>query len=205
MRDEHDDQPDDESYLLLLPLEPGPDEPWVLAAPFRAHVLHSVEAAGIPWPAFAIETGIPVQAIRSLLFGRQGRPLKRLTPRLAARLLRVQPADLHGLHRTYVCADVTAHRLGALLRGGVDPLRLARWCDYINSFWDEGREPLDTKPATLAEYAAYIAQTRPYIAFGSMLPDDDRARLEAVADGEPDPPDIEARFVAWCERMGIEL
>ncbi|MBK8447600.1 MAG: hypothetical protein IPL41_13230 [Micropruina sp.] len=129
MRDEHDDQPDDESYLLLLPLEPGPDEPWVLAAPFRAHVLHSVEAAGIPWPAFAIETGIPVQAIRSLLFGRQGRPLKRLTPRLAARLLRVQPADLHGLHRTYVCADVTAHRLGALLRGGVDPLRLARWCD----------------------------------------------------------------------------
>jgi hypothetical protein len=126
VRDEHHD---DESYPLQRRLGPGLDEPWVEAAPFRAHVLHTLEVADIPWPVFAIETGIPVPAIRSLLFGRQGRPLRRLTPRLAGKLLRVQPPDLAGLHRTQVGADATTKRLGGLLRAGVDPLRLARWCD----------------------------------------------------------------------------
>ena len=83
---------------------------------------------------------------------------------------------------------------------------LRDWCDYINLLWDNDRYPLDTKPATLAEYAAFITEMRPYMSFASMLSDDDRARLEAVADaGEPDPPDIEARFVAWCESAGITL
>ena len=84
--------------------------------------------------------------------------------------------------------------------------RLARWCRYINMFWDEGMHPLDTKPATLTEYAAHIVWARPYVSFMSMLPADDRARVVASENaGEPPPPDIEAWFVAWCERMGIAL
>ena len=101
---------------------------WVDAAPFRAHVRHAITVAGVPWPAFAVESGVPVPAVRTLLFGRAGRTQTRIEPRIATRLLRVDAAELAGLRRTQVSSDETAHRLRSLLVDGIDPLRLARWC-----------------------------------------------------------------------------
>ena len=115
MRDEHTD------------LQAG-QASWLDAAPFRAHVRHAVAEAGIPWPAFAIESGVPLPAVRSLLFGRGGRPVGRIEPRIAARLFSIGAAELAGLRRTHVAATGTAQRLRELLVTGVDPLALARWC-----------------------------------------------------------------------------
>jgi len=103
--------------------------PWVEAAPFRAHVRHTTDTAGVPWPALAVLSGVSVPAVHALLFGRRGRALTRLEPRVAARLLSVGTAELRGLRRAWVAAEPTAVRLRQLLAGGLDPLRVARWCD----------------------------------------------------------------------------
>lgn len=99
------------------------------AAPFRAHVRHAIAVAGVPWPAFAVESGVPIPAVRTLLFGRgNGRPLTRIEPRIAAMVLRTGAPELAGLRHTWVSADATAQRLRGLLGAGVDPVGLAQWC-----------------------------------------------------------------------------
>jgi len=70
-----------------------------------------------------------VPAVHALLFGRRGRALTRLEPRVAARLLAVGTAELRHLGRAWVPAGPTAARLRQLLVAGLDPLRVARWCD----------------------------------------------------------------------------
>ena len=103
---------------------------WIDAAPFRAHVLHVVESAGVPWPAFAVIGGVPLATLRTLLFGRRGRRQTRIGPQLAARLLSVDVADLAGLRTGQVAAAAsTVIRLRRLLAAGADPLLLARWCE----------------------------------------------------------------------------
>lgn len=101
---------------------------WVDAAPFRAHVRHAIAVAGVPWPAFAVESGVPVTAVRTLLFGRSGRHQPRIEPRIAARLLCLGAHELTSLRRTQVVADDTAKRLEQLLIDGTPPLALAQWC-----------------------------------------------------------------------------
>jgi len=92
-------------------------------------VRHIAETAQVPWPAIAVLSGVSVPAVHALLFGRRGRALTRLEPRVAARLLSVGTADLRRLRRAWVPAEPTATRLRHLLAGGLDPLRVARWCD----------------------------------------------------------------------------
>ncbi|MFT3862098.1 hypothetical protein [Micropruina sp.] len=101
----------------------------MLAAPFRAHVEHTIAEAHVPWPAFAVASNLPVPAVHTLLFGRGGRALRRLEPGVATRILKVGPADLTLLRISQVTADLAAARLRALLRSGVPADRVARWCD----------------------------------------------------------------------------
>lgn len=101
---------------------------WVDAAPFRAHVRHAVSVTGVPWQALAVVAGVPLAAVRGLLFGRAGRLATRLEPRLASRLLGVDAAELTALRQLWVGATVTAEALWEVLGAGVDPLALARWC-----------------------------------------------------------------------------
>jgi hypothetical protein len=83
---------------------------------------------------------------------------------------------------------------------------LDRWCNYINSRWDSDFAPLDTKPRTRADYAEWLRMARPNIAFGGTLGDDDRAIVASdLPDDAPERMAIEARFVAWCNEMEIEL
>lgn len=98
------------------------------AAPFRAHVRHTIAGSGVPWPAVAITAGVSLAAVHALLGGRTGRPLARIEPGLASRLLRVDAAGLAALRSLRVPAGLTSERLRKLLAGGDDPLRLARWC-----------------------------------------------------------------------------
>lgn len=101
---------------------------WVDAAPFRAHVRHAMNVADVPWPAVAVAAGVSVPAVRALLGGRAGRPQARVEPRLAARLLRVDAGELIAMRSARVPSALTAERLRHLLADGVDPLRMARWC-----------------------------------------------------------------------------
>lgn len=101
---------------------------WVDAAPFRAHVRHAVSVADVPWQVLAVVSGVPLPAVRSLLFGRSGRPLPRIEPRLATRLLRVSGTHLQALSTLRVGAHDTSELLRDALVAGVEPLRLARWC-----------------------------------------------------------------------------
>lgn len=101
---------------------------WVDAAPFRAHVRHAMTVADVPWPAVAVAAGVSVPAVRALLGGRAGRPLARIEPRLAARLLRVDARELTVMRSVRVPSTLTAERLRQLLADGLDPLRMARWC-----------------------------------------------------------------------------
>lgn len=98
------------------------------AAPFRAHVRHIVAACGVPWPAMAVAAGVPLAAVQALLTGRAGRPLTRIEPRLASRLLAVDAVALAAMRSVRVPAALTTDRLRDLLAGGDDPLWLARWC-----------------------------------------------------------------------------
>lgn len=98
------------------------------AAPFRAHVRHAIEAAAVPWAAVAVAAGVSLPAVHALLAGRAGRPLPRIEPRLAARLLHLDAGDLIAMRSVRVSAALTCRRLRGLLAAGVDPLRLARWC-----------------------------------------------------------------------------
>ena len=125
-----------DQVLTLVPTDAPLDETWVRAAPFRALVRHVIDVAGVPWPAFAIESAVSVTVVHTLLFGRGGRPMSRLNPRIAARLLRVGPSQLADLRRIHVRADATAERLVALLAGGSEPIRLARWCDLTGREFD---------------------------------------------------------------------
>ncbi len=76
----------------------------------------------------AIAAGVSLAAVHALLDGRAGRPLARIEPRLASRLLRVDAAALAVLRSLRVPARLTTERVRELLAGGADPLWLARWC-----------------------------------------------------------------------------
>lgn len=84
--------------------------------------------ADVPWPVVAVAAGVSVPAVRTLLAGRAGRRQTRIEPRLAARLLRVDAAELTAMRTVRVPATRTTERLRDLLAGGAPPLRLAQWC-----------------------------------------------------------------------------
>ncbi len=98
------------------------------AAPFRAHVRHTIEAAAVPWPAVAVAADVSLTAVHALLVGRAGRTQTKIAPRLAARLLRVDARELHAMRSLRVPGWLTGRRLRDLLTAGSDPVWLARWC-----------------------------------------------------------------------------
>lgn len=102
--------------------------PWIDAAPFRAHVAHTLAVVELPWPTFAVVSAVPLTALRSLLFGRSGRPSARVPPQLAARLLATGPPQLADLKRRTVDAAPTRARLLDLLAAGAEWDGLAGWC-----------------------------------------------------------------------------
>lgn len=67
---------------------------WVQAAPFRVHLRRVLESTGLPWRALAGYAGVPDNVVRSLLGRPERRPLQRLAPHYAARLLALDPARI---------------------------------------------------------------------------------------------------------------
>lgn len=100
--------------LSLAQPAPDIDWRWVTAAPFRAHLRHLLDETGLPWRVVAGEAGLPDRVVRSLLHGRAGRPLRRIAPHYARRLLRLDASHLSAALRELTpvtAAHAAAHRL----------------------------------------------------------------------------------------------
>lgn len=87
---------------------------WVTAAPFRAYLRQLLNETGLPWRVLAGEVGIPDRIVGGLLRGRGGRPLRRIPPHYARRLLGVDAETLcDGLRELVpaMASHAAAHRL----------------------------------------------------------------------------------------------
>jgi hypothetical protein len=67
---------------------------WVDAAPFRTHLRHLISSSGLSGREIATLMGLPPGAVRSLLLGRCGRPVRRMSRDIAGLLLNLTPGIL---------------------------------------------------------------------------------------------------------------
>ena len=104
--------------LTALLTTPAPDPAWVDAAPFRAHVRHLMTVGRLDLDEVAVVLGMPTGPVRHLLHGRAGRPVRRISPCTARRLLLVRTAHVRLLRSTLTPADGARRALGRLVAGG---------------------------------------------------------------------------------------
>lgn len=67
---------------------------WVDAHPFRVYLRHLMSCSGLSWRTIAVVAGVSPNAVRALLFGRRGRPLRRISPEVGRQLLQLTPTAL---------------------------------------------------------------------------------------------------------------
>jgi plasmid maintenance system antidote protein VapI len=99
--------------------------PWVEAGPFRAHLRHVMAVGDLTATEVATLAGVSPRMATSLLTGRGGRPVRRISPDTARSLLRVTAADARALRTRQVPAEESRLRLRRLLVRGTDPVDLA--------------------------------------------------------------------------------
>jgi hypothetical protein len=102
---------------------------WVQAAPFRAHLEAVAFESKIPWPALALAAGVSTELARHLLFGRNGRPISKITSQCGIRLLGLNTATAKGLRNSYVPSQPTQNRVKQLLSQEASIPQLAAWCE----------------------------------------------------------------------------
>jgi plasmid maintenance system antidote protein VapI len=100
-------------------------ETWVDATPFRVHLQHLMAASRLPVDAVAQLARISPRAARALLHGRDGRPVRKVSPEVARRLLRVTVREAKVVSQRQVCAETTRARLACLLSAGLSVPELA--------------------------------------------------------------------------------
>ena len=84
------------------------DGRWVDAAPFRAHLRHLMAVGRLEAREVAVVLGLSTRAVQHLLEGRTGRPVRRISPSTARRLLLVSADDVRDLR--WCLAPVAAPR-----------------------------------------------------------------------------------------------
>lgn len=94
------------------------DGRWVDAAPFRAHLRHLMAVGRLEAPEVAVVLGLSTRAVQHLLEGRSGRPVRRISPSTARRLLVVGADDVRGLRWHLAPADAPRRSWQRLRAGG---------------------------------------------------------------------------------------
>ncbi|GAA1437459.1 hypothetical protein GCM10009616_39240 [Microlunatus lacustris] len=89
--------------------------PWVEAGPFRAHLRHLMDGGGLSATEVAVLAGVPPRMATSLVQGRSGRPVRRISPEHARALLQVAGTDVRSLRTRQVPAVESRRRLRRLL------------------------------------------------------------------------------------------
>jgi hypothetical protein len=108
------------------PLEPAMN-PWVDAAPFRAHVAHLMAAAELSIGTLALLAGVQPKALARLMARRDsGLPVVgKISQEMARQLLQVRASDVRGLRCRSVAAEAVTRRLRFLRQAGWSEPRLA--------------------------------------------------------------------------------
>jgi plasmid maintenance system antidote protein VapI len=99
--------------------------PWVEAGPFRAHLRHVMAVGDLTATEVATLAGVSPRMATSLLTGRSGRPVRRISPDTARALLRITAADARAVRARQVPAEESRLRLSRLLARGTDAADLA--------------------------------------------------------------------------------
>ncbi|MEA4945542.1 MAG: hypothetical protein VB080_14035 [Propionicimonas sp.] len=143
------------------------NDAWVLAAPFRAHLHRLHDQSGLAWSVLALAAGVSPAAVRSLIAGRRGRPVRRIARQVACRLISLDETRLRSLAGNQVVAAPTAERVRQLLAQGWTPELLARWCHTTPSVLGGlGRALYCSELLALRVEAAQLAHERAVVAAG---------------------------------------
>jgi hypothetical protein len=99
---------------------------WIDAGPFRAQLRYLMASGSLSVEDVAAVTGISVRLADHLLSGRNGRPLRRISPDTARRLIQVSDQHVQGLRRIMVPAVPARLQLCRLYRAGWENLAIAQ-------------------------------------------------------------------------------
>jgi hypothetical protein len=98
---------------------------WVDATPFRAQLRFLMASGSLTVDDVAAVAGISVRLADRLLHGRDGRPVRRISPDTARRLIQVSGEHVQALRRTMVPAAPARLQLRRLHRAGLENLVIA--------------------------------------------------------------------------------
>ena len=98
---------------------------WVDARPFRAQLRYLMASGSLTVDDVATVAGISARLADRLLHGRDGRPLRRISPDTARRLLQISDQQVQALRRVMVPAAPARLQLRRLHRMGLEDLVIA--------------------------------------------------------------------------------
>jgi Bacterial regulatory proteins, lacI family len=98
---------------------------WVDAGPFRAQLRYLMASGSLTLEDVAAVAGISARLASRLLHGRDGRPLRRISPDTARRLIQISDQHVRALRRIMVPAAPARLQLRRLYRAGWDDLAIA--------------------------------------------------------------------------------
>ena len=98
---------------------------WVDAGPFRAQLRYLMASGSLTVEDVAAVAGISARLADRLLHGRDGRPVRRISPDTARRLIQISDQHVQALRRIMVPAASARLQLRRLNRAGWDNLATA--------------------------------------------------------------------------------
>jgi hypothetical protein len=111
--------------MAALAEHDGVSGQWVDAGPFRAQLRYLMASGSLSVDDVAAIAGISARMADHLLHGRDGRPLRRISPETARRLIQISGQHVQALRRTMVPAAPARLQLGRLQRAGWENLAIA--------------------------------------------------------------------------------
>jgi hypothetical protein len=104
--------------MALLAERDGTNHQWVDAGPFRAQLRYLMASGSLSVEDVATVAGISALLADRLLHGRNGRPLRRISPETALRLIQISDQQVQALRRIMVPAAPARLQLRRLYRAG---------------------------------------------------------------------------------------
>jgi transcriptional regulator with XRE-family HTH domain len=98
---------------------------WVDAGPFRAQLRYLMASGSLTLEDVAAVAGMSARLAHRLLHGRDGRPLRRISPDTARRLIQISDQHVRALRRIMVPAAPARLQLRRLYRAGWGDLAIA--------------------------------------------------------------------------------
>jgi transcriptional regulator with XRE-family HTH domain len=98
---------------------------WVDAGPFRAQLRYLMASGSLTLEDVAAVAGISARLADRLLHGRDGRPLRRISPDTARRLIQISDQHVRALRQIMVPAAPARLQLRRLYRAGWDDPAIA--------------------------------------------------------------------------------